>query len=91
MERVDILSIDLYNLRVVFDGLVVLRELCVAICPIVQRFDIDGRSVLYFIRVVLDSCWIALHLSIDQTSVRIDDRIACIKLNRFIKVMNRVL
>ena len=69
----------------------VLAQFCTAVCPIVQRFDVVVSAILHFIRVIIYGGLETFHLTIDEATVRVDDRIACIKINGLIKVVDRVL
>ena len=87
----NILSIKGEDLRVVFDGLMVLTQLGIAVGSVIQSLDVLRDAILKLIRVVLYSFAESLHFSVNEASVGVDDWVAGIKQNCLIKVVNRVL
>ena len=91
MKSVNVNTVNNKHLRVVIDGVMVLAKLGEAIGAVVQRLHVVGRSVFHLVCIVLDSCWEAFHLTVDETTVRVDDRIRTIKLDSLVEVMDRIL
>ena len=69
----------------------VLTKFGKAVSAIVQGLNIVCRPVLHLIGVVFNGVREALHLAVDEAAIRVDYRVRAIKLNRLIKVVNRVL
>ena len=88
MQGVDVISIDCQYLRIVVNRIMVLAKFCETICSIVQSFDVVYCSIFHLIGVVFYRVLEALHFSVDQSAVRVDYRIRCIKLDCLVKVVN---
>ena len=87
----DVVLFDREHLRVVIDCVMVLSKFSEAIRSIVQSFHIVCSSILHLICIVFDGVLEALHLSIDEASVRVDYRVRRIKLNSLVEIMNGIL
>ena len=88
MQGVDVISIDCQYLRIVVNRIMVLAKFCETICSIVQSFDVVYSAIFHLVGVVFYRVLEALHFSVDQSTVRVDYRIRCIKLDCLVKVVN---
>lgn len=92
MESVDVVLLLHYDLSIVIDGLVVLRQFGQAVSSVVESLDVVlVLSQHDLSRVVLDRCLIPLQFAVHQASVREDDRVLVIKFDGLVEVSNRLL
>ena len=73
MQGVDVISIDRQYLRIVVNRIMVLAKFCETICSIVQSLDVVYSSIFHLVSVVFYCVLEALHFSVDQSAVRVDD------------------
>ena len=83
----DILLVDFKHLTVVVDCLIVLPKFRVAVCPIVEGFQIAQRTELQFIRVILNRFFEVFKLAVDQAPVAVDHWVVGLQANRLVKVV----
>ena len=87
----DVHAVHNKDRRVVIYGIVVLPELRKAVGSIVQCLHVVGRPVLHLICIILYSCRESFHLTVDEPTIRVDDRIRTVKLNGLVEVVDGVL
>lgn len=97
VQCMNILGVQLYDGSVIFNSILVVLELCQAVCSVVESLNAWAQALvsllwtLDFQSVVLDSLLVILKFSINQSSIRIDYWVFVVNKNCSIKVKQRVL
>lgn len=91
----NVLPILLQNDRVVFDGILVATQLCQTISSVVESFHICllaivhlFSAIFYFVCVVFDSIFKPFQLSIDESTVGINDWVLVVELYGHVEVLD---
>lgn len=89
MQCMNIGIINLNDLSIILNSLFILSQFSKAISPIIKCFDIPSwSSEFQFFRIVLNSFIKSFQFPVDKPPIRINNRIALIILNSFIKIIH---